>query len=201
VVLLVGADLATSSSICAGRPETTPHPTVFRAPAYGPDLGRFGLFWWKTFNAYFEGLERRLEPGEEIISRHEAPILPRPHWDEVKKKMVGGTTIQTTEKLQGLSMIYVTVIAYRREAFGTKIVTEPINLRKTKNELAGHAGAGKDEMVLAARRAGIALPPGDEAKDAADAFAAWLVNVRENAPRQWRDYWDRRIWSGAAFRG
>ena len=200
-MILVGADLATASGLCAGRPDTTPHATAVRGPSCGDDLGIYGYFFWKYFNTYFQALERRLEPGEGIVSLHEAPIMPRPKWDEEKRKLVSMTTIQTTRKLQGLGMIYETVIQYRIEELKSPIQAFEANLITLKNELAGHSKAKKSDMILVARRAGIDVGDDEESGDRADGFAAWLLNVRYQAPRKDRDYWDRRVHSGTAFRG
>ncbi len=63
-----------------------------------------------------------------------------------------------------------------------------------KKELAGFGSADKSDMVAAALKVGLQLPPGKAAEDAADGFGAWLVGVRLFC-REYAADWDRRLWS------
>lgn len=59
-----------------------------------------------------------------------------------------------------------------------------VDLRAMKKELAGFSSAGKDDMIAAALKVGLALPvsPQRAREDAADAFAAWLLLLRQFSP-------------------
>lgn len=195
-MIVVGADLATSSGICYGRPDTTPHATAIKAPSSGVDLGAWGAFYWTYFNTLFDQLGERLEPGELILVNYESPILPEKRFDKAQQKMVGGTNIQTTRKLHSLGLMLETVANVRNERGPVLIDVRECHLSSIKKELGGSGSSNKDAMVYVARRSGISLPEGEEAKDAADAFGAWLLAIRHHAPRPERDYWDRRISSG-----
>lgn len=67
-----------------------------------------------------------------------------------------------------------------------------IDLRWIKKELTGDVYGDKKDMVAVARRIGLALPPGDGAKDATDAFGAWLVRLREIDPKA-SAHWDEIV--------
>jgi hypothetical protein len=49
-------------------------------------------------------------------------------------------------------------------------------------------------LVAIAQKCGLQLPPGDPAKDAADAWGAWLLLLRHQHPAASRE-WDTRIWT------
>ena len=181
-MIIVGLDMATQTGVCYGRPDTTPHAESVRAPVTGKDLGEFGAFYWNYYNQLFERLALRLQPGETITVCYEAPILP------------GQTNLSTTRKLHGLGVLLETAIRLH----AAPISVYECHLSSIKKELTGKGGADKGMMVLAARRAGIDLPQGSEAMDAADAFAAWLIAVRLCTPEHQR-LWDQRIWGGKVW--
>ena len=68
-----------------------------------------------------------------------------------------------------------------------------VDLRAIKKELAGFSGAEKSDMVAAAEKIGVALPDGEGRKDAADAFGAWLVLLR-NRNRAYSQAFDRALY-------
>jgi len=187
-MIILGMDLATQTGVCFGRPDTTPTCRVYKAPSTGEDLAAFGAYYWRTFNALLDQLESRLEPGESILVNYESPWLMKASWDPEKKKMVERTNINTTRKLQGLGVLLETVC----ELHPAPIKVHECNILSVKKELAGKGRAEKADMVIAARRAGIQLPEGSEAYDAADAFGCWLLAIRHKAP-QHSPAWDRRI--------
>lgn len=59
-----------------------------------------------------------------------------------------------------------------------------VDLRKVKKELAGFGDADKDDMVAAAEKIGLKLPPSPKRarEDSADAFGAWLLLLRARYP-------------------
>lgn len=195
MTIIVTFDLATQSGCCYGRPDTTPVAITVRAPVTGEDYGAFGLFYWKFFNSTLEALHARLEPGERLLVVYERPLLPTARLDKKLGKMVGGTQLVTTRKLHSLGVLLETVCSILIEERGWLIDVREEHVAKIKNELAGSGKADKSAMVFVARRAGIDLPPGDEAMDAADAFGLFVLAVRLWAPEH-SAAWDRRIHSG-----
>jgi hypothetical protein len=194
MTLFVGLDMAGTTGVCFGRPDTTPFATAVRAPSGGNDLGPYGAFWIRYYQTLFMQLVERAEPDEHIIVCAETPILPPKRWDKAESKMVGGTTLSTTRRLHSLGVIMEGVALMVAEETETTIEVYEGNVKSLKRELGGSGGASKSDMVYAARRCGIQLPEGKEAEDSADAFAAWLLAVRIKAPEH-RGYWDRRLFS------
>lgn len=75
-----------------------------------------------------------------------------------------------------------------------KIPCWETSIDSTKKELAGFGGATKDDMVAAALKLGVTLPPGEGAKDAADALAGWLLQLRLR-DRTASVKFDQALWS------
>lgn len=198
-MIIVGADLATASGLCFGRPDQTPVVKALRAPVTGEDYGLFGAYYWRAFRSVLAPLAADLRPGERILVNLEAPILPRPKWNKAEGRMEGQTQLATTRKLHSLGVLLETVCTLMREDEGVPVDVYECHLTTLKKELAGHGGAAKADMVFVARRAGIVLPPGKDAEDCADGFAAWILAMRLHA-REHQPMWDKRIWSTAAGR-
>lgn len=188
---LVGMDLASTSGVCWGRPQDTPQTRAWKAPVCGDDYGTWGAYWWRTFYNFLDDLQLSRDPGERLILNYEAPFAPFPKWDKIQKRIILGTTIATTRKLQGLGVLLETVCALHPSA---PEVYE-CDIKTIKKELSGTGSADKTAMVAAARRAGVELPPGQEAMDAADGFGAWLVALRHYAPEH-LPAWHSRLFSG-----
>lgn len=194
MTLICTFDLASSTGICYGRPDTTPIATAIKAPVTGEDYGVWGLFFWKSFNSLLRSLVARLEPGERLLVAYERPVLPTPRWDKKLGKMVGGTQLVTTRKLHFLGPFLETICAILIEE-GAPIDVREAHVAAIKNELAGSGKADKASMVYVARRAGIELPSGAEAMDAADAFGLFVLAMRLWCPEH-LPYWDQRLYSG-----
>lgn len=190
-MIIIGADLASSTGLCFGRPDTTPTVQVIRAPVTHEDLGKWGAFFVRAFMRLLDQLAERLEPGEGILLNYESPVLIEKKWDKEKMRMVGGNPIVTTRKLQGLGMILETVC----EMHPAPTMIYECHLSTIKKTLTGSGKATKEEMVLAARRAGVSLPEGAEAFDAADALGAWVLAIQHHAPEHY-DMWLRKIHGG-----
>lgn len=168
-----------------------------KAPASGVDYGEFGEFYEDFFASKLTQACGMAAEGEEILVIYEAPILPHPRLEKDprgKTVMKILTTVATSRKLGFLGVMLETVARRVARNMRRPIEVFECQIQAIKNELAGHTRADKGEMVLAARRAGIALPSGDDAMDAADSFGAWLIAVRKRAP-QHRAMWDRRLFS------
>lgn len=186
-MIVAAFDLATASAVCYGRPDVTPTVEAVRAPVTGTDLGLFAKFYWLWFNRILDRLYDLLEPEETILVAFEAPILMGA--GKRKDGTVGPmTTLATTRKLQSLGVL----LELACELHAARTVVRECNVASLKKEITGSGHADKSLMVLAARRAGIELPPGKEAMDGADCFAAFVLAVRHWAPEH-RAAWDRRL--------
>lgn len=192
-MLYLGADLAGRAGLCYGRASTTPAVEVIQTPPCGDDLGKFGLFWWRTFYSLLNRLCDRLEPGEGILACYEGPVRIEPRWDPEKMKMVGGNTVTTTRRLQSHGVIFEAVCRLVAEERGVEIDCRECHLSTIKKEITGNGRADKSQLVLAARNAGISLPAGKAAFDGADSFGAWMLAVRLHGTREESAAWDRRI--------
>lgn len=197
-MIILAFDLATRTGWCIGRPQDTPAVGAARPEASGVDYGPFGDFYLTLFDQLLCSALQACRLGEEIMVIYEAPILPRPRLEtdartgKVSMKVL--TTVQTTRKLGFLGVALESICLRLARTASCPIIVRECQIQAIKNELAGHTKADKGEMVLAARRAGIMLPTGDDAMDAADAFGAWLIGVRKWAPEH-RAAWDRRLFS------
>lgn len=199
--MILGLDLATSTGFAYGDGSSRPVVGSLRMPSTGHDVGEFCSF----FRAWYVELLVRLsvvtlEDRRPLIVCLEAPILPEKKWNPVLRKMEGGTNIATTRKLQGLAAI-VEMEAFdanerhKRTGQGREVQCFEAHLQTVKKELSGSGRADKGAMVLAARRAGIELSPGDEGQDEADAFGVWLLAVRYHA-KEYSRLWDSVIHGG-----
>jgi len=193
--MILGLDLATSTGFAHGGGETLPVVGALRLPSTGDDVGAF----LAAFRDWLSPLVVRLESiaaaeGRDLVVIFEAPILPKPRWDPVKRKWAESTNLMTTRKLQSLAGV-VELVCHDMVEAGRGVVCREAHLQTVKKELTGHGRAEKGDMVLAARRAGIDLSPGDEGQDEADAFGVWLLGIRYHAP-EYQATWDRRVHGG-----
>jgi len=172
---ILALDLATNLGACWGEASARPQLGHHRLPSTGDDVGAF-------LCAYEDWLEVRIDEVEATVIIFEAPVLPRPKWNKVTKKLEGGVSIQTTRKLQGLAGV-TEMIATRRN-----LLCREAQPAEVKQALAGKGNAKKPEMVRAARALGFAphvyTQAGEEASDEADALGVWLSWVRVRHPQQ-----------------
>jgi Holliday junction resolvasome RuvABC endonuclease subunit len=160
VTVLMGFDNASRVGWCAGDASRLPAFGSFQLPVTGKDVGTYLL----EARAFYRILLDRFRPG---VCVYEAPVR------------VENQALQV--KLHGLPGILEMECVER----GIPVVMAyPATLKKA---LAGHGGAKKPAMMLAARRLGLAVENHDEA----DAVAAWLVGVEHYSPR-WPD-WSARL--------
>ncbi len=169
-----------------------------RPPASGVDYGVFGEFYLDFFGAKLSAVCQAAAHGEPVKIAYEAPIVPHPRLERDAKSgkvtMKVLTTVQTTRKLGFLGVALEAAARTCARLYDREIEVRECQIQAIKNELAGHTRADKAEMIYAARRAGIALPTGNDAMDAADSFGVWLIGVRKWAPEH-RAMWDRRLFS------
>lgn len=161
-------DIATRlTGYCSGTGDKMPEAGVLEFPQVGDDLGKLG----SQFSDQLERLFTRLPPTAVI---YEAPIKLRTD------------KLSTLRHIYGMGMVLETVcVKYGVGCF-------EVDLRDIKREVTGNPSAEKDDMVAVARKVGLRLPPGPAAKDATDAWGAWLLGVRKfNKPASAR--WDRLV--------
>lgn len=169
-------DLATQTGWCLGRPGDNAPPVLgsVRMPSTGNEIGPFIHF----FDAW---LLRWLEKHEPDVIVFEAPILPgrlAPNGKTI------ATSIHTTRKLQGLAS-HLEFVCYEHG-----LRCHEVTLQQAKKAL-GSGKFSKDEMMAAARRAGMDPAGFDEA----DAFGVWICALRKLAPEHQRA-WDERLSRG-----
>lgn len=169
--MLLGLDLAPGlTGYCVGEGADVPLAGAWPFEYCGDDLGQLAQALWHELAALHA--RRRL-----TWVLYEAPLL-MPH-----------DTCMRLRKLYGMGVVV--------ELFGKmhSIQVREASVQRLKRELAGKSFADKDAMVAMALKAGIELPKqiNEGRRDAADAFAAWLIAVRlyarEHLPR-----WDRVIY-------
>ncbi len=174
--MYIGYDIASRRiGFCAGTGAGMPEADVLEFPQVGVRLGDLGALYWQCLEAHFA----RFQPTAVIF---EAPI----------KKPTDKTL--TLRKLYGLE--------FQLETF-CKIHGVPVReatIQDVKREATGNPRAEKEDVVASAIKCGVALPDGEGAKDAADAWGAWLICLRDH-DRRLSEQWDRRIHSarGALF--
>lgn len=202
MAMLFTLDLATTTGFCWGAGDETPALGHVKMPDTKEDVGRFLDFFYRWMHLKVTdimaemGPELETTPGpygaqlvnrKELIIVFEAPVLPRAKLDtrpgRVGALIQAPVTIQTTRKLQGLAGV-AEMVAVQRNC-----VIEEVYNATIKKGLGGFGGADKDDMVTAAKRAGM----NPKVHDEADAFGIWIVVMRTYA-KQYQHLWDQRLY-------
>ena len=196
--MLLALDLATTTGWCAGAGDISPALGHVRMPDTKEDVGSFLYFYrrWlhRKLDELFEEVNAechptadglKLENPRDVIIAFEAPLLPRAHLhhDPVKGAQLkqAPVTMATTRKLQGLAGV-TEMVAIERGC-----LCEEANLQSVKKALGG--AGGKEDMMAAAKRCGLAPKVHDEA----DAFGLWILAVRAYA-KQFQRVWDQKLY-------
>ena len=177
---VLGLDLATRlTGWCAGDGLSVPTAGAFDLPQCGDDIGMM----LDLLDHNIAGLLNRFEPGLVVF---EAPILP--------SGGKGGAAVMGTTMVRRKLFNLSGHVEFMCTRLGVPCIEEDVF--KIKKELAGFAGAQKDDMVAAAQKVGIVLPASKTAgqEDAADAFGAWLLGLRK-VDRAASANWDRVLHS------
>lgn len=172
--MILGLDLGTSKTgWCSGEGDCVPLAGAILLPEIGGDYGTH-------LRCFEQGIRSIWSRGTPTAVLYESPIILRR--DLGRLPWVRG--------IYGMG----TWLEWWCAAHG--VPCYEAGLQRIKKELAGFAGAGKDDMVAAALKVGVTLPPSDAKgrEDAADAFGAWLLGVRYYAPEHGPE-WDRRLFS------
>lgn len=173
--MLLGLDLASRlNGWCCGAGWEVPECGTWEFP---PIKGDYGLLLG-TLEDYLDVAFQRFRP---TAVAYEAPIL------------ISGKYGQRADKLTTLRLLYpmgAFVSWYARKA---GVPCHEFTVQEVKKEVTGNHTASKDDMVAIARKCGLALPAGEAAKDAADAFGVWLLLLRKSN-RDLSARWDKKIW-------
>lgn len=194
---ILALDLATTTGFSAGAGETAPELGSVVIPAPRDDNGTYADFFDRWLNGKVDhfleaaGVDivrgdygPRAKCSEDFYLVFECPVLPKARFNRQTQRMeAAATNIDTTRKLQGLAIL-AEMVATRRN-----LECREVHLQTAKKELSGSGRAEKPDMMVAARRCGLAPRSFDEA----DAFAVWLVGVRHYAPT-FQQIWDQKLW-------
>jgi len=142
------------------------------------EVGPFLDFFYKWFAT-------KLDEYQPKVVTFEAPFLPKARIDEHGHLKQAPTSMAVTRKLQGLAGVCEMV------CFQKGIDVYEVNLGSVKSAMGGQRGAGKPDIMAAAKRCGMDPKNFDEA----DAFGVWIVTVRHYA-KQYQHIWDQRLYGG-----
>lgn len=177
---IVGLDIATRlTGWAAGSGDSLPVCDTMRFPYVDADYGRL----IDLFDQNLCALVERFKPGAFI---YEGPILVVNRKDDDE----GGHTDKpmTLRKIYGMGT-HLEFFCRRRG-----IECSEVTLQAIKKMVTGDHNAEKERLVAVALKCGLTLPTGPAAKDAADAWGAWLLGLQHYNPDASRR-WDARIWS------
>lgn len=166
---------------CAGDGTTIPVASAFILDQHGEDIGAM----LDQFDTNVNLLLQRFQP---TVCVFESPILPSGGGKGDKGPVMGSTL--TRRKLFNVTGHFEWMCHTRGIRCGEE------QAKTIKKELAGHGNASKDDMVAAAQKCGVVLPPTQAAgmEDAADAFGLWLIGLRKTN-RTLSERWDKKLWS------
>lgn len=165
-----GLDLGSiRSACCSGDGTSVPTVEPWLFPAFGDDYG------W-MIDTLHEFVTRHIETVRPTALGYEAPIWkPGDKLFKMRRLYALGPHVEWVCRKKGVECV-------------------EHDLHDMKATLTGDRNAKKPIMVAQARRLGVELSSGQVAEDEADAFAAWLVLLRDVSPVASRQ-WDTLIWS------
>lgn len=167
--VLAAFDLASRrTGVCVGDGRGLPHADTWEFVQARDDLGLM-------LDQFHDRLEALLDDGVAAVI-YEAPVLvsQRDNLLKLRKLYSLGPHLEWVCRTRGIPCHELTIY-------------------DVKYELTGSKQAEKADMVRAARKVGLGLPPGELAEDAADAFGAWLYLLR-HSNRALSAEFDRRLW-------
>lgn len=180
-MMLLGLDLASRiTGFCAGTGAEVPTCGAWPFPAIDGDYGLL----LTTLDDYLGTAFRRFSPD---AVAYEAPILITGRRGSAEAQDRGFA--DTLGKLRLLYPMGAFVEFFCRRA---GVECFEVTVAEIKKEVAGHHRAEKQELVDVAKSCGLVLPVAAGADDAADAFGAWLLLLRQFDPARSRE-WDTRI--------
>lgn len=170
--MMWGFDIATrSTGWCAGDGSGRPVLGAFQYQHVNVELGRLAVLWE-------EDLDRlALRFGKPRVVAYEKPILtPR-------------DTCLPLRKIYGMGM------QLERWCLERGVLCVEVSLYDIKLRVAGRKKAEKDELVHVVRdKLQIAVPEGEQRKDACDAFGAWLCGCVDHYAKEHRPRWDAALY-------
>lgn len=199
--VILGLDLATRlTGYCVGNGRAHPTASAWRWPHVEDDLGMLGALVRSDLTPLIRGhgvthviYEK---PILVVAPGADAPDLDTP---AVWKGRRGGKQRrpgQRTDNLATIRKLYCLGGFVELVCRDLGVVCQEEDLGRVKKELTGDRHADKDRMVAAALACGIELPETLAAgqRDAADAFACWLVGVRLHTEFKVATAWDQRVY-------
>ncbi len=175
--MMLGLDLASRlTGWCCGSGSVIPACGAWPFPEIDGD---FGLLL-ATLEDYLNVAHRRF--AFDAVA-YEAPIL-----------VARGKGRRYGDKLSTLRLLYPMGAFVEWWCRRNDVACWEVTVSAIKKEVTGNAYAPKDDLVAIARKVGLVLPSGDAAKDAADAWGAWLLLLRYTNPELSRA-WDKRIFT------
>lgn len=176
--MLLGLDLASRlTGWCCGDGASVPTVGAWSFPEI---KGDYGLLL-ETLDGYLDVAYRRFAF---TAVAYEAPIL-------IAR---GGPHRQYGDKLSTLRLLYPMGAYVEFFCRQRGVACYEVTVQDIKREVTGNALAPKDDIVAVAQKCGVALPAGPGALDAADAWGAWLLLLRQEN-KNLSALWDRKIWS------
>lgn len=182
---LLGLDLASRlTGWCAGDGARLPDCGAWELEAARQEDGsyEFGRML-ASLEGYLDVAFSRFRP--EAVA-YECPLLI------TRRRGPDGRTFG--DNLTKLRLLYPLSAFVEWYCFKAGVPCFEVTVSAIKKEVTGNHQAEKDDLVAVARKVGLVLPPGEGAKDAADAWGAWLLMVRHFSPDLSRA-WDQRIWT------
>lgn len=186
-MMLLGLDLASRlCGWCAGDGAQLPDCGAWELESAKNEDGsyEFGRML-ASLEDYLGIAFRRFQP--EAVA-YECPLLIPKRFDPKTQRMVPG------DNLGKLRLLYPLSAFVEWYCFKSGVPCYEVTVAAIKKEVTGNAYAEKDDLVAVARKVGLALPAGEGAKDASDAWGAWLLLLRAFNPEASREF-DRRIWT------
>lgn len=175
---LLGLDLGSRlSGACCGDGAQLPHVDTWEFDPCGDDYGALLV----QLDDYLNVTHARF--GFEAVA-YEAPIL-------ITR---GRNGEHYGDNLRKLRLLYPLGAHVEFWCKRHEVECFEVSIAAIKKEVTGNAYAAKDDMVAIAEKVGLQLPSGEKAKDAADAWGAWLLLLRDINPALSRE-WDARIWT------
>lgn len=179
---LLGLDLASRlTGWCCGDGAQLPHCGAWE---FDPCEGDYGKLL-AQLEDYLNVAHRRFAF---TAVAYEAPLLV------TRKYRDGhGQVHEVRDKLSTLRLLYPLGAFVEWWSLRQGLPYWEVSVTDIKKEVTGNVYAVKDDLVAIARKVGLELPAGEGAKDAADAWGAWLLLLRYMEPELSRA-WDSRIW-------
>lgn len=184
--MYLGLDLASRlTGWCVGSGSDIPACGAWEFPAVKGDDGSYdyGLLL-ATLDDYLTASHARFAFG---AVAYEAPIL-------VFRRRGQPDDVGYNDNLNKLRLLYPLGAFVEFWCLRRGIDCFEVSVQAIKREVGGHRNAEKADLIYVAQKCGLQLPAASAGRDdAADAFGAWLLLLREFEKTRSAE-WDRRIY-------